>query len=239
MCTRGGVAVVVVALLLGLGGVRPADGVVGGSVDGGNHDYVGALLGPLGVPFCSGVLVASSRGAVLLTTAHCLDPAGEGQQVTVGFGPTTGSGPSVTGTFHVMAGYDPATGRNDVALVTFAIPPPIRPAQLGTGVPPAGTAVTTVGYGEPSRGVRTYATEIVVSSDPTWLYLKPGSGNSCAFDSGGPDLLGTIANPTVVALTDQGTCDSDQDYLVTGQAVHDFVNWPVVNDGAVPLPPGP
>jgi hypothetical protein len=238
MCTRFGVAVVVVALASGLGGVRPADGVVGGRVDGNNHDYVGALLGPLEVPFCSGVLVASSRGAVLLTTAHCLDPADEGRQVTVGFGPTAGNGPSATGTFHVMAGYDPATGRNDVAVVTFAIPPPIRPAQLGTAVPPAGTAVTTVGYGEPSRGVRTYATEIVVSSDPTWLYLKPGSGNSCAFDSGGPDLLGTVVNPTVVALTDQGTCDSDQDYLVTGQAVHDFVNSPPVNDHAIPLPPG-
>ena len=231
-------AVVVVALSLGLGGVRSADGVVGGTADGDNHDYVGALLGPLGVPFCSGVLVASSRGAVLLTTAHCLGPAGEGEQVTVGFGPTAGSGREATGTFHVMGGYDPATGRNDVALVAFAFPPPIRPAQLGTAVPPAGTAVTTVGYGEPSRGVRTYATEIVVGSDPTWLYLRPGTGNSCDFDSGGPDLVGALASPTVVALTDRGTCDSDQDYLVTGQAVHDFVNWPVLNDPAIPAPPG-
>ena len=224
----------VTALVLGLGGARPADGVVGGRADGAEHDYVGALLGPLAVPFCSGVLVASSRGPVLLTTAHCLGAAGEGQQVTVGFGPTAGSGPSASGTFHVMAGYDPASGRNDVALVAFALPPPIRPARLGTAVPPAGTAVTTVGYGEPSRGVRTSATEIVVSSDPTWLYLKPGSGNSCGFDSGGPDLLGTAGNPTVVALTDQGSCDSDQDVLVTGQAVHDFVNWPLLNE---PEPP--
>jgi hypothetical protein len=229
--------VVVVALWLGLGGLRPADAVVGGTADGDNHGYVGALLGPLGVPFCSGVLVASSRGAVLLTTAHCLGPAGEGEQVTVAFGPTAGSGLEATGTFHVMAGYDPASGRNDVALVAFALPPPIRPVQLGTAVPPAGTAVTTVGYGEPSRGVRTYATEIVVASDPTWLYLEPGSGNSCDFDSGGPDLVGAVARPTVVALTDRGTCDSDQDYLVTGQAVHDFVNWPRLDDPAIP-PPG-
>ena len=234
MRTRGGAAAVVMGLFLGLGGVRPADGVVGGRADGDDHDYVGALLGPLAVPFCSGVLVASSRGPVLLTTAHCLGPAGEGQQVTVGFGPTARSGLSARGTFHVMAGYDPATGRNDVALVAFTIPPPIRPAQLGTAVPTAGTEVTTVGYGEPSRGVRTAATEIVVSSDPTWLYLKPGSGNSCGFDSGGPDLLGTVGNPTVVALTDQGTCDSDQDYLVTGQAVHDFVNRPLLSITSTP-----
>ena len=228
-----------VALLVGLGGARPAEGIVGGRADGDTHDYVGALLGPLGVPFCSGVLVASSRGAVLLTTAHCLGPTGEGQQVTVGFGPTAGSGPSATGTFHIMAGYDPATGRNDVARVAFTIPPPIRPAQLGTTVPSAGTAVTTVGYGEPSRGVRTYATEIVVGSDPRWLYLKPGSGNSCDFDSGGPDLLDTVGNPTVVALTDRGDCGSDQDYLVTGQAVHDFVNWPLSNEPAIPVPAAP
>ena len=238
MGIRRTAAVVVVALSLALGGVRSADGVVGGTADGDNHDYVGALLGPLGVPFCSGVLVASSRGAVLLTTAHCLGPAGEGAQVTVGFGPTAGSGLTASGTFHVMAGYDPVTGRNDVALVAFALPPPIRPARLGRAVPSPGTAVTTVGYGQPSHGVRTYATEIVVSSDPTWLYLKPGSGNSCDFDSGGPDLLGAVAGPTVVALIDRGTCDSDQDYLVTGQAVHDFVNWPALNEPAIPAPLG-
>jgi len=230
--------VVVLALSLGPGAVRSAQGVVGGTADGDSHDYVGALLGPLGVPYCSGVLVASPRGAVLLTTAHCLGPAGEGERVTVGFGPTAERGPKVTGTFHVMAGYDPASGRNDVALVSFPFPPPIRPAQLGTAVPPAGTAVTTVGYGEPSRGVRTYATEVVVGSDPTWLYLEPGSGNSCDFDSGGPDLLGAVAGPTVVALTDRGTCDSDEDYLVTGQAVHDFVNGPPLSEPAIPAPPG-
>ena len=223
MCTWRGAAVVV-ALLLGLGGVRPADGVVGGLRDGEQHAYVGVLLGPLGMPICSGVLVASPRGAVLLTTAHCLGPAGEGRPVTVRFGPTVMSGSSATGTFHVMAGYDPTTGLNDVAIVAFASPPPIRPAQLGGAVPPAGTAVTTVGYGAPTVGVRTYATEIVVRSDPTWLYLKPGSGNSCDVDSGGPDLIGPGPDPTVVALTDQGTCASDQDYLVTGQAVRDFVN---------------
>ncbi|HZQ77453.1 MAG TPA: trypsin-like serine protease [Acidimicrobiia bacterium] len=234
ICIRRTVAVVVVAVSLGLGTVRPADGVVGGTADGENHNYVGALLGPLGVPFCSGVLVASSRGAVLLTTAHCLGPAGEGTQVTVGFGPTAAGGLEATGTFHVMAGYDAATGRNDVALVAFPVPPPIRPVRLGTAVPPAGTAVTTVGYGRPSRGVRTYATEIVVGSDPTWLYLEPGSGNSCDFDSGGPDLLDAVAGPTVVALTDRGTCSSDQDYLVTGQAVHDFVDWPALTDPAAP-----
>ena len=58
MCTRRAGAVVVVALLLGLGGVRPADGVVGGLLDGEQHEYVGVLIGPLGMPICSGVLVA-------------------------------------------------------------------------------------------------------------------------------------------------------------------------------------
>jgi len=211
-------------MVLGLVAMRPAGGVVGGTLDGDKHEYVGVLLGPLDLPICSGVLVASPRGAVLLTTAHCLGPAGEGQPVTVRFGPTAMSGPSATGTFHVMAGYNPTTGLNDIALVAFTSPPQIRPAQLSTAVPPAGTAVTTVGYGAPTVGVRAYATEIVLRSDPTWLYLKPGSGNSCDVDSGGPDLLGTGRDLTVVALTDQGTCDSDQDYLVTGQAVHDFVN---------------
>jgi len=225
----------VVAVALSLGGtVRSAGAIVGGRADGDNHSSVGALLGSFDIPYCSGVLVASSRQPVLLTTAHCLGTAGDGQQVTVAFGPTTASGVKTTGTFHVMAGYDAATGSNDVAVVTFAVPPPIRPARLGTAVPPPGSAVTTVGYGEPSRGVRTSATEIAVGSDPTWLYLRPGSGNSCAFDSGGPDLLDGVTGPTVVALTDRGTCDSDQDYLVTGRAVHDFVEWPALDAPAVP-----
>src|SRR2546421_1924527 len=102
--------------------MRPAGAVVGGIPDGAGHEYVGVLLGPLGVPICSGVLVASPRGAVLLTTAHCLGPAGEARPVTVRFGPTALSGPSATGTFHVMAGYHPATGLNDIALVAVASP---------------------------------------------------------------------------------------------------------------------
>src|SRR2546421_3127014 len=113
--------------------MRPAGAVVGGIPDGAGHEYVGVLLGPLGVPICSGVLVASPRGAVLLTTAHCLGPAGEGRPVTVRFGATAVGGPGATGTFHVMAGYDPPTRPNDVALVVVAPPPPIRPAQFGPG----------------------------------------------------------------------------------------------------------
>lgn len=216
----------------------PAGAIVAGTIDGTTHPYVGALLGSTGRPFCSGVLVATANpdnrtsGKVLLTSAHCRGKAGDGQEVRVGFGATAASGAIFTGTYHVMPGYVPATFTNDVAIVVFNTPPAISPVGLDDGdtVPGRGATVTTVGYGTPSIGVRKWATEIVTGASSSWLNLRYGSGNSCIADSGGPDLFTADPDdsglPVVVALTDQGSCGIDQDYLVNNPAVRGFINDP-------------
>jgi len=209
----------------------PAAAIVRGSVDHNAHRYVGALLAPSGHTICSGVLVASQRfGSVFLTSAHCVGRGGNDQEVRITFGATVASGPTVTGTVHVMPGYVPSTFANDIAVVVLNRLTGILPVSLAHAdtVLRRGTTVTTVGYGVSDVGVRKFATEIVTRSGSVWLNLLPGSGNSCNRDSGGPDLInphpGHSSTPVVVALTDQGSCGRDQDFLVTGAAVHHFVD---------------
>jgi secreted trypsin-like serine protease len=221
------VTALLAAALLAVTSVVPACAIVGGTLDRGAHPYVGALLGRSGRTGCSGVLVSSrARGRVFLTAAHCLGWAGNRRAAAVTFGARVGGGRTFAGTSYVMPGYVPATHAHDVAVVVFHSAPRIRPVRLGdraTWLGP-GATVTTVGYGIPNLGVRRSATEVVTGSGSSWLYLRRGSGNSCNGDSGGPDLISEHHANVVVALTDLGTCSSDQDYRVTGPAVYSFVN---------------
>lgn len=237
MC-RLSAAVLSAAVLVAAVPAAPAVAIVAGAVDGNAHPYVGALLASSARPFCSGVTVANQNpddhalGKVFLTSAHCLGKAGDGRQVRVTFGATVSSGTTSTGTYHVMPGYVPATFVNDIAIVVFNSPPAISAVGLDDGdtVPGPGARVTTVGYDTPSIGIRKWATEIVTGSSSRWLDLRYGSGNSCIADPGGPDLF--IPDPddsaasAVFALTDQGSCGIDQDYLVNSPAVRGFVNDP-------------
>ncbi len=209
----------------------PAAAVTGGGSDGTTHPYVAALYGPgASTPSCSGVLVRADNGAVaVLTAAHCLHS---------GAGPATGQGwqveftavhsassPRYTGTFYVSGSYQPSVSQaHDLAAIVLTAGPAIQPAVLGA---PArednqpDPVLTVVGTGQPHVGERRSATERVVGRDGTWLYLVAGSGNSCDGDSGGPDLV--PASRVVVALTDQGTCSSDQDLRVDTVEAHQFL----------------
>ena len=225
-------------LLLAAVSIAPADAIVAGAFDGNAHPYVGAIMGASGRPFCSGALVATQnpdnhvRTNVFLTSAHCLGWAGDGHKVNIRFGATVSGARTLTGTFHVMPGYSPKTFWHDVAIVVFNIQPALRPVNIDDGdtIPGRGARVVTVGFGTPSLGVRKWATEIVTGHATPWLDLTYGSGNSCIADSGGPDLVTPDADdgaaPVVVALTDQGSCGVDWDYLVNSAAVLGFVNDP-------------
>jgi hypothetical protein len=72
--------------------------------------------------------------------------------------------------------------------------------------------------------LRDQAAEIVTGADPVWLYLVRGSGNSCEFDSGGPDLVPSPRGPVVVALTDEGSCKNAQDYRVDTVRAHRLID---------------
>lgn len=233
--TSRAVALVPVASLLALLVAAPAGAVVGraqidgGSPDGAGHPYVVALQRPgSGGTSCSGVYVRSDHGArAVLTAAHCLyDGHRSGSGWTAVFGDVTDPASARwSGSWMVSPSYTPSSSyRHDWGVLVLSALPPVRPAVLATvgrqdRAPER--AVTTVGFGSPATGHRRSATEVVTGRDATWLYLRRGTGNSCAGDSGGPDLV--RGTDTVLALTDQGSCTRDQDLRVDTAEVHDAV----------------
>ena len=232
--------VVLPALLgvLGAGLCFPADAaraVTGGGDDGLAHPYVVSVLPPgASGPRCSGVLINTAAGPVLLTAAHCLYHAGSrtGTGVRVNFEPRfTVAGSTAPAAFYIDPLYDPTRSPDhDLAVVVLAGPAAAPPASLAAVGASSGYrgSLLTVGTGAPYPGVRRAATETVTGRSGPWLTLSPGNGNSCAGDSGGPDLL--PGSDEVVALTDQGTCTRDTDQRVDTVEAHQFVEaaaqWP-------------
>lgn len=180
---------------------------------------------------CSGVLVRQgSGGSVVLTTAHCF--SGTGRRSGTGFSVTfddtyTSSSPRYAGTYFVDPRYRTAGDAHDLAVLVLRDRPPVGAARLAAvghldRARPA--YLTTVGGGEPHRGQRRAATERTTGRTAAWQFLRAGDGNSCDFDSGGPDLM--PGSSTVVALTDQGSCQQDQDLRVDTGEAHHFVDDP-------------
>jgi hypothetical protein len=231
---------VVAAATVGVPG--PAVAITGGTADGSEHPYVGALVPPGGsVPNCTVSLIRGDNGVVVaITDAHCLyrDGRHNGTGAKVSFAsswsPTV---TSYTGPWYVHPDYDPVHHTHDLAAIVLKNPPAIGYAVLAakgaTADQPVGSSVTVVGIGQPYRGQRRSASEVITGHDASWLYLEPGSGNTCDNDSGAPDLL--PSTNTVLALTDQGTCSYDQDTRADTSDAHWFVTtaatWPTRRPG--------
>lgn len=204
----------------------PASAVTGGTTDS-DHDYVVAII-PAGAshPTCSGVWTHVGHGRhVVVTDAHCVSRT-DGANVHVYFGRQWAPGAhTLRGHSYRHPSYDARTHRNDVAVVVLTTTPRVEAATLA----PAGDAtrarsVTIVGFGSPHTGQRRSASETVTSWSSWRLYLRPGSGNSCGGDSGGPDL--EPGTDQIVALTDEGTCSRDEDTRLDQGAAREFVTAP-------------
>jgi hypothetical protein len=167
-------------------------------------------------PSCTGVLVRADNGVpVVLTDGHCLyrgRHTGRGVRVTFA-SDFSSTATMLAGRFSVDSLYDARTHLHDVAVITLSRASGVRPARLAplnaVSRIRVHSYVDTVGTGTPHSGHRRSATERVTHKSARWVYLVPGSGNSCDGDSGGPDLV--RGTSTVVALTNQGTCSRDQD----------------------------
>lgn len=131
-----------------------------------------------------GVVVAViPSGASHPTCSGVWTYAGNGRHVIVTEG-------TVYGHSYRHPSYNASTHRDDVAVIELTSTPRVSSATLaGAGTATSTAKVTTVGYGTPHLGQRRNASEVVRSWSSWRLYLRPGNGNSCDGDSGGPDLL--------------------------------------------------
>lgn len=203
----------------------PAAAITGGHADD-DHPYVAGVIRPsVGHPTCTGVWTAiGGHRRAIVTDAHCVPRAG-GARMRVFFGAVWRSGAhTMTGRSYRHPAYDPQTHRNDVAVILLDDDPHVTPAYLGSAGSAQRARVTVVGYGSPHTGQRWAASEIVTSWSSWRLYLRPGSGNSCDGDSGGPDLV--PGTRQIVALTDEGTCSWDEDTRLDTGSARTFVTGP-------------
>ncbi len=214
------------ALLVG----SSASAITGGSPDGNLHPFVGMLLAPgHSVPNCTATLVQTDNGVtVAVTVAHCLyNGRRTGVGARVAFGPSWSPGlPQYTGPYYIDPAYDPSRSwDHDIAVIVLTSRPPIAPAHLaalGSVMKARYPSTVTVGFGAPYSGYRRVATEMTASVGPAWLYLRPGNGNTCDGDSGGPDLA--PGTSIVLALTSQGSCSWDQDVRMDTIEAHSFLS---------------
>lgn len=203
----------------------PSIAVTGGAYDDYDHNYVvAAFLPGSSRTTCSGVWITTPNGRrLVLTDAHCV-PSTYGSSMYVSFGPRYWPGKYLyQGRAYRDPGYDPHTFLRDVAVIVLTHPPRWHAARLA----PLGRSVghawlTTIGFGDPHRGTRWHAKETVTRHTAVWMYLRYGTGNSCAGDSGGPDMIPGTSQ--VAALTDQGSCRWDRDTRVDTSHVYDFVD---------------
>jgi hypothetical protein len=214
------------AVLAALAAVPAAFGVLGSTLDGEAHPYVGALVAD-GAFRCTAVLVAPSVAA---TAGHC---GAEGERVSIGFDPrvdAAGGQRLLAGTFR----RDPSR-RADLAVVVLDATAPLAPAAL----PAAGAAdalarrspVTSVGYGASGRapdgswvvdGYRRRAESPLLKTARLTLTVSTREAGPCFGDSGGPQLTGD----TVLSLTSGGPKDCTgkvEGYRLDTPAARDFL----------------
>lgn len=209
-----------------------ASAIVGGSVDGNAHPYVGALVVDDAI-VCSGVLVAPT---VFATAAHCLDGLADGARVAVSLDSSLDrtSWTLLVGSAHADPQYRGKTA-HDLAVVVLDGPASVQPAKL-----PArnqveklsrGAAVTSVGFGYSAvlskrdftyDGLRHFAESPVKDVSTNVLTISTKHAGPCLGDSGGPQLLGD----TVLAVTSSGSKDcsgSSESYRLDGHDASAFL----------------
>ena len=213
-----------VAVLSSLTLASTALGVMGSTVDGDRHPYVGALAVE-GAVRCSGVLIAPT---VFATAGHC---GRDGERVSVSFDSKLDDGWSLQdGTFHV----DPKK-KADLAIVVLDHPAAVAPASLpqldAVDALARRSPVTSVGYGYSALaadggwaydGYRRYADSPVKRSSRLYLTISTKEAGPCMGDSGGPQLAGD----TVLSVTSGGSKDCSgtaEGYRLDSAPARDFL----------------
>lgn len=194
--------------------------VIGGTpTTDGEYPAVGALWLGFGVG-CTGTLI---RPDVVLTAAHCLDPAFIGDEIpgfTLDGDPNAGVPVVVPGRatarhelFQLDVELQPGPQQfYDVGLVFLAQPiTTVEPMTMATPAEAAaalapGLAIELVGYGitdeqTGAAGIKTSAVaDLVTFSDSELQISTPGQPQNCNGDSGGPGIADLGAGPRLVGI---------------------------------------
>jgi secreted trypsin-like serine protease len=221
-------AAVAVALVLGVAGCSAPDdaatragssAIVGGSVDSGDPAVVLLVSYPSdqsSFATCTATLVAPD---VLLTAAHCVDPADHaGESFGVFAGSSANAFPTAADLVpkllpvkevHVHPSYNPSppfTADIGVAILQAPLSTPVLPVRM-TSLPGdiAGKAARIVGYGQTTYGqpnAEKNSADTVIAAVDSGDTLSVGDldRRSCVGDSGGPALVVLDGAETIVGV---------------------------------------
>ncbi len=182
--------------------------ITAGSPDSGD-DGVAALLRD-GEPTCSATLVAP---AVLVTAAHCVDPAIAPTHAFFGAAPPTGEQIRV-GDVHAHPAFDPIALADDIAVVLLAEPASAAPwpvPERALDLLP-GTRLRLVGFGRTAAddqqpaGKRT-GTTVIESATAADFRFGPDPSQTCLGDSGGPGFVDADGLEVLAGVTSAGDPD--------------------------------
>ena len=236
--------------------------IIGGQTDPGDLSVVMvyAMAGQKGA-ICTGEVVSPH---VVMTAAHCVDPAtvGNGFTFQIFLGTDANSPQVVAGAspwYSVKStdydhAFDPnqLQGGHDIAVVITnkALPvPPLTFSQIAPGVDDRGADLRLVGYGVDngadqngqSAGTKRQVTTQLGDWDDLLLYFGDANHNTCEGDSGGPAFLTRNGKEVIIGITsfgDQGCTQGGADTRVDRYTA--FVNQ-YINQydpgGVMPPPP--
>lgn len=180
------------------------------------------ISSPAGNYLCTSTLVGPKT---LLTAAHCVDGASD---IKAEFS----NGLWDSESFFSHPSYDPqGFGINDVALVLLQAPQTLDPIPLLDEVPVVGEDVILVGFGitdggKIDSGTKRVTQNVVGGLVNNWLVVpppKPGAGNTCNGDSGGPAFVlrdNHLVHAAVTSFGDRECRDSGY-YMRTDL----YVDW--------------